>query len=203
MADAFSTSDEAPRALVRAGDLAMEGGDHAGAIPLLRRAERLAPGTGAVLLAKALREGGRRREALVVIEKHLETAKPEGLELRRAKLELALTKRAFGSDDEAAAGLREVAEGGDDALAARAQYELGEIHFKAKRYREADRAFYQLVLLYPFREWQAKGRFRLGETNELLQDYARARAFYAELVRENPKSALVPQARERLGALGP
>ena len=203
VADAFSTSDEAPRALVRAGDLAMEGGDHAGAIPLLRRAERLAPGTGAVLLAKALREGGRRREALVVIEKHLETAKPEGLELRRAKLELALTKRAFGSDDEAAAGLREVAEGGDDALAARAQYELGEIHFKAKRYREADRAFYQLVLLYPFREWQAKGRFRLGETNELLQDYARARAFYAELVRENPKSALVPQARERLGALGP
>ncbi len=199
----FPGSAEAASALARAGGIALESKDFRDAEALLRRAEAASPGIATVRLASALRRTRKPAEAVKLLEGHLKLAGLTVDAKRKARLELALALGELGRHAEAESHIRPVIRSKDDELAARAQHALAESFLARGDARAADRAFYELLLLYPYKKWQAEARFRLGRTNERLHDYARAREFYAELVRENPSSPHAKLARERIEALSP
>jgi TolA-binding protein len=203
LAERFPKAACAPRALAKAGGLALESGDAEEAARLLERAEELSPGVASVPLGRALVATGRAGEAEKVLERFLERAEPDSDEARRCRIELARAKAALGEREAAERLLQSAVAGREDELAALAQRALGEVLMEAGDLKGAERAFYQLLLLFPGANWQAEARYRLAQTNERLHDYARARSFYAELVRENPKSRYAERATERLEALAP
>ena len=196
----FPKSAEAARALARAGRLALEAGDLAEARALLERAEAASPGIASLDLGRALRMSGRAAEALKLLERALESSPGAA---REVGLERALALGELGRHAEAESRLRDILKGGDDELAARAQHALGNSYLARNDLRAAEREFYKLLLLCRFEKWQAEARFRLGKVNEKLHDFARARKFYAELVRENGSSPYAKPARERIEALQP
>jgi len=204
IATRFPGSKEVPRALATAGRLALDAGEYVQAMSLLRRAEAASPGVATVDLAGALRKGGDARGAKEVLDRMLAGETDANSDrAREARLELALTQIALGRQDAAEKLLAGVAEGRDDEIAARAQHALASVYYRRGDFGAAERAFYQLLVLYPQAKWQAEARFRLGQTSERLRDYERARQFYRELVRENAESPYAKQARERLASLGP
>jgi TolA-binding protein len=203
----FPESTRTPEALLQAGRIALDARLYDEAVQLFKRAEAARPGSAAVDMGVALRKCGRAPESREILAREVERlsaapSTPSG-DLRLARLEMALTEAALGCHQAAEGVLEEVIRGGEDEISARAQHALAGICLKRGDYRAADRAFYQLLLLYRQESWQAEARFRLGQTNEQLRDFDRARRFYRELVRENPKSEYAERARERLKALGP
>lgn len=151
------------------------------------------------LLARAKRLSGKADEALALA---LEFLKGRRERPRHIVLEAGLAAKALGKE-EAEGLLREVLRGGDDEPAARARLALGGIFLKRGEREEAERAFYQVLLLYPDGTWKDLARLELGELAERSGETGRARGFYAELVRKahDPKNAA--EARERLEKLAP
>jgi len=198
----FPDSPDAPKALARAGGLALEANDLAAARTLLRRAEAASPGIATVHFARALRMSGKAAEALKLLER-APNSSPDAAAEREVKFEQALALAALSRHAEAESRLRKVIGGRDDEPAARAQHALAKSYLARGDLRAAEREFYKLLLLYPFPKWKAEARYRLGKVNEKLRDLARARKFYAELVRENGSSPYAKLARERIEALSP
>jgi len=154
-------------------------------------------------LARALRETGRADEARSLLTAKLDAGGLDAATERAMTLELGRTLLEL---EDVAGGdrlLREVSKGATDETGAEAQFSLGASLQARGALKDADGAFYKLLLLYPVKRFHAEARFRLGQINEKLGDYPRAREFYAELVRENPDHPLAPKARERLDVIGP
>lgn len=97
---------------------------------------------------------------------------------------------------------RKVVELRNDEFAAESQYLIGEILFNKKRYQDAIAEF--LKLRYAFAghtDWLIKGLFRVGEIYELLKDNRKAREFYNEVAKLDPRGELGNQAKSKLRRL--
>jgi TolA-binding protein len=197
----YPNAPEAAEATVRAGELALQEGDTAKAVELLMRAENVQ--AAIVPLARALGKAGRGAEAHELLVKRLGTLADGDAGKRTLLLELAKIEIANGTGADAERRLRAVIGESDDELAAEAQYVLADSLCARGELEKADRAFYELLLLYPFEKYHAEARFRIGEINERLKDYPRAREFYREVVREHSTSPYAPRARKRLEVIGP
>lgn len=107
--------------------------------------------------------------------------------------------------DEARAALQRVL---DDpkarrtATAARAQYEIAQTYFLQERWNDARTAAFKVYTLYKFPEWQAPALFMAGLSDEALGERDKAKAAFADVVKEFPDTKYAAQAREKLATLG-
>lgn len=95
-----------------------------------------------------------------------------------------------------------VDQGGNQEIAARAQFMIGEIHFDQKNHKEAIRSFYRVMAGYAYPKWQADAMFEAARCFELLGMKDKAISQYKELLEKHPQSNKAPLAQQRLQALG-
>lgn len=89
---------------------------------------------------------------------------------------------------------------GQSALAANAQYWIGECQYRMKRYRDALTSFYDVVSNYPFSPKLAAATLKLGQTYDKLGDPEKARLMFDRVVEQYPDSAEAEVARKVLEA---
>jgi TolA-binding protein len=82
----------------------------------------------------------------------------------------------------------------DHEKAAHAGFQLGQCHFKLKKYADAAKAFGAAATKKPDDALLAKVLYRLGECESKLGNWAKAAAAYEQLVEKAPKNRLAPAA---------
>ncbi|NJN68969.1 MAG: tol-pal system protein YbgF [Nitrospira sp.] len=86
------------------------------------------------------------------------------------------------------------------ALAANAQYWVGECQYRMGRYREALKSFYDVVSNYPLSPKVAASTLKLGQTYTKLRDPEKARLMFDRVVEQYPDSSEAEVARKSLEA---
>ncbi len=86
------------------------------------------------------------------------------------------------------------------ALAANAQYWIGECQYRMGRYREALKSFYDVVSNYPLSPKVAASTLKLGQTYVRLRDPEKARLMFDRVVDQYPDSSEAEVARKALEA---
>lgn len=86
------------------------------------------------------------------------------------------------------------------ALAANAQYWIGECQYRMGRYREALKSFYDVVSNYPLSPKLAASTLKLGQTYTKLGDPEKARLMFDRVVDQYPDSSEADVARKALEA---
>jgi len=86
------------------------------------------------------------------------------------------------------------------ALAANAEYWIGECHYRLGRYKEALTSFSN-VRSYPFSQKLAASAFKIGQTYSMLGDYYRARMTFDEVLDRYPNGPEAALARKALEAI--
>ncbi len=86
------------------------------------------------------------------------------------------------------------------ALAANAQYWIGECQYRMGRYREALKSFYDVVSNYPLSPKLAASTLKLGQTYAKLGDPDKARLMFDRVVDQYPDSSEADVARKALEA---
>lgn len=89
---------------------------------------------------------------------------------------------------------------GQSALAANAQYWIGECQYRMRRYRDALKSFYDVVSNYPLSPKLAAATLKLGQTYDKLGDLEKARLMFDRVVEQYPDSAEAEVARKVLDA---
>ncbi|MDH4083330.1 MAG: tol-pal system protein YbgF [Nitrospira sp.] len=89
---------------------------------------------------------------------------------------------------------------GQSALAANAQYWIGECQYRTGRYREALTSFYDVVSNYPLSPKVAASTLKLGLTYAKLRDPEKARLMFDRVVDQYPDSSEAEIARKALEA---
>ena len=89
---------------------------------------------------------------------------------------------------------------GQSALAANAQYWIGEWQYRMGRYREALKSFYDVVSNYPLSPKVAASTLKLGQTYAKLRDPEKARLMFDRVVDQYPDSSEAEVARKALEA---
>ncbi len=89
---------------------------------------------------------------------------------------------------------------GQSALAANAQYWIGECQYRMGRYREALKSFYDVVSNYPLSPKVAASTLKLGQTYAKLRDPEKARLMFDRVVDQYPDSSEAEVARKALEA---
>lgn len=84
------------------------------------------------------------------------------------------------------------------ALAANAQYWIGECQYRMGRYREALKSFYDVVSNYPLSPKLAASTLKLGQTYTKLGDPEKARLMFDRVVDQYPDSSEADVARKAL-----
>jgi tol-pal system protein YbgF len=84
------------------------------------------------------------------------------------------------------------------ALAANAQYWVGECQYRMGRYKDALTSFYNVVSYYPLSPKLAASTLKIGQTYTKLKDYEKARIMYERVLDEYPDSAEAEAARKAL-----
>lgn len=84
------------------------------------------------------------------------------------------------------------------SLAANAQYWVGECQFRMGRYRDALKAFYNVVSNYPLSPKLAASTLKLGQTYTKLKDHEKARLMYERVVDQYPDSPEAELARKAI-----
>lgn len=87
---------------------------------------------------------------------------------------------------------------GQSALAANAQYWIGECQYRMGRYREALQSFYEVVSNYPLSPKLAASTLKLGQTYDKLGDFEKARLMFDRVLEQYPDSAEAEVARKVL-----
>lgn len=95
-----------------------------------------------------------------------------------------------------------IAKAGNQEVAARAQFMIGELQFARKDHKEAIKSFYRVVAGYGYPKWQADAMFEAARCFEVLKMKDQAVKQYKELVDKHPTSDKAPLAKERIQALG-
>ena len=104
--------------------------------------------------------------------------------------------------DAAMAGFRLFLElHGQSALAANAQYWIGECQFRTRRYRDALQSFYDVVANYPLSPKLPASTLKLGQTYIKLKDQENARLMFDRVVDQYPDSAEAEVARKAIEAM--
>lgn len=86
------------------------------------------------------------------------------------------------------------------ALAANAQYWIGECQYRMGRYRDALKSFYDVVSNYPLSPKVAASTLKLGQTYDKLGDPEKAKLMFDRVVEQYPDSAEAEVARKALEA---
>ncbi len=86
------------------------------------------------------------------------------------------------------------------ALAANAQYWVGECQYRMGRYREAIKSFYNVVSYYPLSPKLAAATLKIGQTYTRLKDHEKARMMYERVVDQYPDSSEAELARKAIEA---
>jgi tol-pal system protein YbgF len=86
------------------------------------------------------------------------------------------------------------------ALAANAQYWIGEAYYAQRDYRQAVAEFQKVLQMAPSSRKAADALLKIGLAHRRLRDEARARASWQRVVREFPKSEAAAKATRLLGA---
>ena len=89
---------------------------------------------------------------------------------------------------------------GNSALAANAQYWIGECQYRMGRYRDALKSFYDVVSNYPLSPKLPASTLKLGQTYTKLGDPEKARLMFDRVVDQYPDSAEAEVARKALDA---
>lgn len=84
------------------------------------------------------------------------------------------------------------------ALAANAQYWIGECQYRMGRYKEALNSFYNVVMNYPLSPKQAASTLKLGQTYAKLGDHDNARIMFDRVVDQYPASSEADLARRAI-----
>ena len=86
------------------------------------------------------------------------------------------------------------------ALAANAQYWIGECQYRTRRYRDALKSFYDVVSNYPLSPKLAASTLKLGQTYTKLGDHEKARLMFDRVVDQYPDSSEAEVARKAIEA---
>lgn len=89
---------------------------------------------------------------------------------------------------------------GQSALAANAQYWIGECQFRTRRYQDALQSFYNVVSNYPLSPKLAASTLKLGQTYIKLADHEKARLMFDRVIDQYPDSAEAELARKAIEA---
>jgi tol-pal system protein YbgF len=84
------------------------------------------------------------------------------------------------------------------ALAANAQYWIGECQYRMGRYKDALNSFYDVVMNYPMSPKQAASTLKLGQTYTKLGDHDNARVMFDRVVDQYPASSEAEVARKAI-----
>lgn len=84
------------------------------------------------------------------------------------------------------------------ALAANAQYWIGECQYRMGRYKDALNSFYNVVMNYPMSPKQAASTLKLGQTYTKLGDHDNARVMFDRVVDQYPSSSEADLARRAI-----
>lgn len=87
------------------------------------------------------------------------------------------------------------------ALAANAQYWIGECQYRMRRYRDALKSFYEVVSNYPLSPKLAASTLKLGQTYTKLGDHEKARLMFDRVVDQYPDSPEAEVARKAVEAI--
>jgi tol-pal system protein YbgF len=87
------------------------------------------------------------------------------------------------------------------ALAANAQYWIGECQYRTRRYRDALKSFYDVVSNYPLSNKLAASTLKLGQTYTKLGDHEKARLMFDRVVNQYPDSSEAELARKAIEAV--
>jgi tol-pal system protein YbgF len=86
------------------------------------------------------------------------------------------------------------------ALAANAQYWIGECQYRMGRYRDALKSFYDVVSNYPLSQKLAASTLKLGQTYTKLGDHEKARLMFDRVMDQYPDSPEAEVARKAIEA---
>ena len=86
----------------------------------------------------------------------------------------------------------------ESALAANAQYWIGECQYRMGRYRDALKSFNNVVSNYPLSQKLAASTLKLGQTYMKLGDHETARLMFARVVDQYPDSSEAEVARKAI-----
>lgn len=89
---------------------------------------------------------------------------------------------------------------GQSALAANAQYWIGECQYRMGRYKEALNSFYNVVSYYPLSPKLAASTLKIGQTYAKLGDHEKARMMFDRVVDQYPDSSEAELARKAIEA---
>ena len=84
------------------------------------------------------------------------------------------------------------------SLAANAQYWVGECQYRMGRYKDALKAFYNVVSYYPLSPKLAASTLKIGQTYTKLKDYDKARMMYERVVDQYPDSPEAEVAKKAI-----
>jgi tol-pal system protein YbgF len=87
---------------------------------------------------------------------------------------------------------------GQSALAANAQYWIGECQYRKGRYRDALKSFSDVISNYPLSPKLAASTLKLGQTYTKLGDYEKARLMFDRVVDQYPDSSEAELARKTI-----
>jgi tol-pal system protein YbgF len=87
------------------------------------------------------------------------------------------------------------------ALAANAQYWIGECQYRMGRYKEALNSFYNVVSYYPLSPKIAASTLKIGQTYTRLGDQEKARMMYDRVVDQYPDSSEAELARKAIDVM--
>ena len=87
---------------------------------------------------------------------------------------------------------------GQTSLAANAQYWVGECQFRMGRYKDALKAFYNVVSYYPLSPKLAASTLKIGQTYTKLKDSEKARMMFERVVDQYPDTPEAEVARKAL-----
>jgi tol-pal system protein YbgF len=87
---------------------------------------------------------------------------------------------------------------GQSSLAANAQYWVGECQFRMGRYKDALKAFYNVVSYYPLSPKLAASTLKIGQTYTKLKDQEKARMMFERVVDQYPDTPEAEVARKAL-----
>lgn len=146
---------------------------------------------------------GRPGEAVEPLGRFLAQADDDTAKVSRARAHLWLGRARQGQKqfDQAEQQFVEVTRLSEGPLAAEAQYRIGESRAARRDLEGAADAYVKLPILYAHAEWVRKGLLQAGITYAQLEQPAKARRFFEELIQRHADSDEAKDAQQRLRAL--
>jgi TolA-binding protein len=185
------------------GEIRARHQDHQGTAERLRALLERAPQherapRARLLLAEAAAALGDGAEAVEQSQRFLQGKPADRGEQARAWLAQGRGRQLRGEHERAASAFAKVTELSDGAIAAEAQFRIGDSRKADGDLAGAVDAYVKLPILYAHAEWVRRGLLQAGLACEQLGQADKAQKLFAELVQRHPDSTEAAAARARL-----